>query len=48
MNKKTERTMPKTAKQTTKLNEEQWEKLNKLINDPPEPTEVLKRLMKNS
>ena len=47
INKKTKKSMPKTANQTTKLNQEEWEKLNKLINDSPEPTEALKTLMKN-
>ena len=34
MNKKIERVVPKAVNQTAKLNEEQWEKLNKLINAP--------------
>lgn len=34
--------------QTTKLDQKAWEKLNKIINDPPEPTEALKNLMKSS
>lgn len=34
--------------QTTKLDQKAWEKLNKVINEPPEPTAALKTLMKNS
>lgn len=36
-----------TAK-TTKLDQKAWEKLNKITDEPPEPTEALKALMKNS
>lgn len=38
----------KTAGQSTKLNQETWEKLNKIISEPPKPTQALRDLMKNS
>lgn len=48
MNKKTKSEKVKTAIQSTKLNQETWEKLTKVINEPPEPTKELKTLMKNN
>ncbi|WP_303732778.1 DUF1778 domain-containing protein [Idiomarina piscisalsi] len=48
MNKKTKSEKVKAAIQRTKLNQETWEKLNKVINEPPEPTKELKTLMKNN
>ncbi|MGM7448493.1 DUF1778 domain-containing protein [Idiomarina sp. ST20R2A10] len=48
MNKKTKSVKVKTAIQSTKLNQKAWEKLNKVINEPAEPTAALKTLMKNS
>ncbi|WP_166635821.1 type II toxin -antitoxin system TacA 1-like antitoxin [Idiomarina loihiensis] len=48
MDKKTKSAKLKTAGQTTKLNKEAWERLNKIINEPPQPTEALKDLMKSS
>ncbi|NWO06650.1 MAG: DUF1778 domain-containing protein [Alteromonadaceae bacterium] len=38
----------KTTGQSTKLNQEAWEKLNKIISKPPKPTQALRDLMKNS
>mgnify|MGYP003116689253 CR=1 FL=1 len=43
MNKKT-----KSVKKRSKLNQKAWEKLNKVVNEPSEPTAALKTLMKNS
>lgn len=44
---KTRRGNNKTAGQSTKLNQHAWEKLNKVISRPHEPTEALKTLMKH-
>jgi|GEM_PF-4244275 len=48
MDKKIKGAKVKTATQSTKLNQEAWEKLNKIIDEPPQPTEALKDLMKSS
>lgn len=48
MSKETKIKNVKAAAQSTKLNKKAWEKVNKIINEPQQPTKALKNLMKKA